>query len=192
MRIGLGIKSVVQIMLRIFWPPKAPIQGKTKLNQTGAWWIAICLLAVIPLTAILHHLIFYFPTCMLNPVEGSDYTPSILYKWLSRDPSLPWAIVCMVIVYHIGNFLHWMRYLVAPAFLSFLPLSIWIWDIPFTGRFICHHFHDGRLMFMSGYPVKSKYFYLIGIVLYCSFLTVYLVGMVKETRIKKSHGSFRQ
>jgi hypothetical protein len=25
-----------------------------------------------------------------------------------------------------------------------IPLSLWIWDIPFTGRIICRLGHDGR------------------------------------------------
>ena len=54
--------------------------------------------------------------------------------------------------------------------IAFLPLTIWVWDIPFTSRFICRHFHDNKLLLL-GYSIKSRYFYVIGIVIYFSFLS---------------------
>ncbi|MDA2921054.1 hypothetical protein MYX76_16455 [Desulfobacterota bacterium AH_259_B03_O07] len=172
------MKDAVRIMLQIIWPPIAPIEGQHKFSKSRGWWVTLSILTIIPLTAILHHLIFYTQSCMLNPF-GADYTPFVTFKWLSRDPSLPWAIVVMIIVYHIGNFNYWLRILVAPVFLSFLPLSIWIWDLPFTGRFICGHFHDDRVMIAAALPLRSKYFYLIGFVLWLIFIT-YLVQKLRK------------
>jgi hypothetical protein len=114
------------------------------------------------------------------PSGAADYTPSQVVRWLSLDPSLPVTIVLMIIVYLLGNRLRAIRLLAAPVFISFLPLSLWIWDIPFTGRYICNHFHDDRLMIMDGFPVKTRYFYLIGLAVYLSF-TAHLIRSKSQT-----------
>jgi hypothetical protein len=49
--------------------------------------------------------------------------------------------------------------------ISFMPLAIWIWDIPFTGRVICHHAHDDRLQ-VFGWAVTSRHFYCLGVIVF--------------------------
>ena len=128
-------------------------------------WLILCALLVIPFSAIFHHAIFYRPTCMLNPFGEAYYLTSVLYAWLSRDPSLPWAITAALIVFHSGKRYSIIKLFAAPILISFLPLSLWIWDIPFTGRFICANFHDDKLL-ISGHPMKTRYLYFLGVIIY--------------------------
>lgn len=118
-------------------------------------WVAVCALNIIPLTAILHHLAFFRPTCILNNF-GHDYTPAVILNWLSHDPSLPIAVALVIILYFIGRRFEAMRVPALVFFFAFLPLSVWIWDIPFTNRVICYSFHDGR-----GW-LRSKHLYIFG------------------------------
>src|SRR5438067_8967145 len=111
-------------------------------------WRTVCVLLVIPLTAMLHHLMNQH-RCILETF-GNDYNLSSLRQLLLRDPSLPWAIAAMVLVYHLGLRSNFIRRAAAPAFAAFLPLSVWLWDIPFTGRVICHHLHDRHMMLAPG------------------------------------------
>lgn len=156
-------------MLQIMWPPIAPIGIQYEIHKDKRWWMALCILNIIPIAAIFHHLIFYRFSCMLNAF-GYDYSLAVVYKWLSQDPSLFWSILVMIFVYHIGKFIYLIRILIAPIFLSFFPLSVWIWDIPFTGRFICYHFHDGRMIVAKGAFLASRHFYIFGLILYLLFV----------------------
>lgn len=159
--------SALRAISQVFWPPAAPWDAPPESAAT--WWAAACALCVIPFTAVLHHAVFCRPTCMMNNF-GPDYTPRVVWAWLSRDPSLPWAVLLALASHRIGRRLPGFKVLIAPVFLSFLPLSLWVWDIPFTGRTICHHFHDRRVLLAAGMPLKSSHFYLIGIILYLAFL----------------------
>jgi hypothetical protein len=47
-------------------------------------------------------------------------------------------------------------------FIAFMPFSVWIWDIPGSGMFICHHFHDSRLVLPLLGVVSSKDFFILG------------------------------
>ena len=143
-----------------------------------AWWASACAVAAIPLTAILHHSLFFKHTCMLNPF-GSDYTPDVTWKWLTHDPSWVCALAIEVLVFFIGRRAAWVKILVAPLFSAFLPLSLWIWDIPFSDRFICRHFHDGYLTLTGGNPITTKYFYALGVVLYLIFLAILMTRGAK-------------
>ena len=142
----------------------------TSLWASGATrWALICCLNFFPLAAALHNAVFYRPTCMLNPF-GHDYASlSVLATWLARDPSVPWAVVGSMLIYWAGLGLPILRMLAAPIFIAFLPLTIWIWDIPFTSRVICASFHDGRLA-LFGVPIMSRHFYLLGLVTYVVLL----------------------
>ncbi len=165
------------IVKQILWPSSRQF---TLDVENSNYWLILCILLVIPFTAIFHHLIFYRPTCMLNPFGTAYYLPSVLYAWLSRDPSLPWAIVTAITVYYSGKRYQVIKLFAAPIFVSFFPLSLWIWDIPFTGRFICHHFHDDKLLFW-GYPMKTRYLYLLGMIIYILFFG----KMIAEKMIKR-------
>lgn len=173
------MNRILEVFIQLIWPPKAPVTYQD-IGKEKRWWVMLCILNIIPFTAIFHHFLFYRPSCMLNAF-GADYTIPVVLEWLSRDPSLPWAIILTIVIYHIGNIYYWLRILFAPVFLSFLPLSIWIWDIPFTNRYICSHFHDHRVMILPGLSLSTKHFYLLGILLYIIFI-LYLLLKRRKTR----------
>lgn len=127
-------------------------------------WRWLAPLTIFPVTAALHQMVFFRANCMLNPFKGVDYYPSVIATWLQADPSLPWAIAIAFALYLFGE----NRPLVQTAtkwfLVSFIPLSIWIWDIPGTGRWICHSFHDGRI------GLHTRHLYLLGMSLWALFL----------------------
>lgn len=139
-------------------------------------WKVSAALLVIPFTAVLHHLVFFRGMCMLNKI-GDDYTPSVIALWLSRDPSLPVACVLALVLWFAGRKWVWIQDLAIPAIVAGIPLSLWIWDIPLTGRFICDSFHDGRLRLSDGTVVTTKWMYLLS-----AFLYVLLLGRSWITR----------
>lgn len=104
---------------------------------------AIALACFFPLTAVLHHAFFYHPTCILNNF-GADYTPHVLAIWLSHDPSPYLALLGAIGTFALSLYFPALR-LAALAFaIVTIPLSLWIWDIPFSGRIVCRLGHDGR------------------------------------------------
>jgi hypothetical protein len=159
----------------IVWPPSAPVleirPGDDRFEPI--WWATLCVALVIPFTAVWHHAVFYSPRCMLNDF-GPDYTAEVVAKWLARDPSLPWAIVSAMTVYAAGLRSRRVRLLSAPLFMALLPLSIWIWDIPFTGRIVCHTGHDKRPLPYLGVIVRTRYLYLSGALIYVVLLVATL------------------
>jgi hypothetical protein len=96
------------------------------------------------------------------------------------------SYVCM----YVGRVCVLVRVAVAPIFVSYLPLSIWIWDIPFSGRFICSSFHDDRVILYPGYPLRTKYFYLLGSLIYCMFVVLLLYKHQKLGEKKKTESAF--
>ena len=116
---------------------------------------------------------------MLNPFKGPDYSDlPTLWKWISRDPSLPWAIAIAFSTYSAGKTCPVVKLLTACFTVSFLPLAVWIWDIPFTGRYI-ESFHDGRLH-LFGLTVTSRHFYELGMML---FVGLAALAFIKRRRI---------
>jgi hypothetical protein len=117
-------------------------------------WLAA--LVVVPVTAILHHAVFFFSQCMLNPVGGDDYSVATVTRWLTIDPSLPIACVVAAAVYALGRRFAWVRSVVIAFVIGFAPLSLWVWDIPFTERVICRSWHDNRIV------VHARHLYMFG------------------------------
>lgn len=142
-------------------------------------WPWKCAFTALPLTAILHHGLFYRPRCMLNGF-GPDYDLATLLKWLAREPSLPWALLLAGVAYVCGlgaeRYARLLRASVAPFVVAFIPLSVWIWDIPFSGRWICRSFHDERLDLAFIGVVHTRHFYLFGLVVYSLLLARSLFG----------------
>jgi len=100
----------------------------------------IALACLFPFTAVLHHAFFYHPTCMLNNF-GADYTLRVVANWLHSDASPYLGLLGAISTFALPIF-----EIAALAFaIVTIPLSLWIWDIPFTGRLICRLGHDGRL-----------------------------------------------
>ena len=93
------MKAAMQAIWAVAWPLQAPLDGD-RGRAHGAWWLATCLVTVIPLTAALHHGLFYGGMCMLNSF-GQDYTATVIATWLVRDPSLACALVAMMATYWI-------------------------------------------------------------------------------------------
>jgi hypothetical protein len=144
----------------------ASTQSEREIADVEWTWVAICMVLVIPLTAIFHHAIFYRPTCMLNPIKGADYSLEVVAHWLLRDPSIYAAAFVAAVTYEVGLYRRALRIFVAPFIVSFAPLSIWIWDIPFTGRAVCSNFHDQQIFLAEGVPLLSRHFYLLGFVIF--------------------------
>ena len=151
------------------------------------WWKTICVLLIVPLTAILHHVVFFTTTCMIDNF-GPEYTPTVVWKWLSRDPSLPWAIVASWVAYRMGNRSKWVRAAVAPVFVAFLPLSLWLWDIPFAGRPICNYYHDGLAILYGDSPLRSIHFYVLGACIYALIMVRLLIGLKFPSRRSSNAG----
>jgi hypothetical protein len=147
-----------------------------KSASRGVWAVECALLA-IPLAAIFHHAVFFRPTCMLNPF-GPEYTPHVLAVWLASDPSLPLALLAAAGVFVLGlrpklvAIRSWV-----PAFvIAFVPLSLWIWDVPFAGRPICTCCHDGRWIVPVLGAVRTKHMYALGLLTFVglSFVRIWL------------------
>ena len=159
------MSSAIAVIRGMIWPPAAPIAAADRASR--AWWGTLCVLLVIPFTAVLHHAVFFRPTCMLNHFNATDYNLEGLRLWLSGDPSLYVALVVAVLVWYAGRRLEFVRLLAAPFWVSFLPFSIWIWDIPGSGRLICKLCHDGRVVLpLLDLTVRTRHLYLVGMVAY--------------------------
>ena len=140
----------------------------SRVADGSAHWRAVALLMVFPITAVLHHLVFFPGMCMLNRI-GPDYTARTITEWLSRDPSLPLGLVAATALLAAGARWAFLRRIAAPALIASIPLSLWIWDIPFTSRIICDSFHDGRLR-LGDTVIGSRWIYLLSALIYVALL----------------------
>lgn len=145
------------IAAQLLWPPLCPWNASDP-DRRAPWWRACCGAAVLPVAAILHQVVFYRHACMLNCV-GPDYSWDVVARWLARDPSLPWAIVALALLHLLGGRAAWMRLCVAPVFASFVPVALWVWDLPGSGRIVCRTLHDGRYLLPGGQPLRSVHVY---------------------------------
>ena len=93
----------------------------------------------------------------------------------------------MILAYYIKNNFRKFRILVAPAFVSFIPLSFWVWDIPFTKRVICHNFHGGRFVVFGDISITRRYFYIFGFVVYLLF--VFHLSKKQKTSVEAAYPS---
>ena len=121
----------------------------------------------IPFTAMLHHALFFPRNCILNKF-GGDYDLETVSLLLQRNPAFPWAILAVLITYRWGLHArvgHFVQLAALPFFIGFLPLSVWVWDIPFLGQPICKHWHDGRLVLPLVGPMRSLCLYGFGALL---------------------------
>lgn len=144
----------------------------------------IALLSVLPFAAILHHAVFFRHTCMLNSFGASDYTLHWTSVWLRSDPSLPFAITIALILYLVGRSRPRLRKATKYFNIAFAPLALWIWDIPGSGRIICHHFHDGRI------ALHSLHLYVLGLVIWLALVTWLLLGATSDTGYARQPSMF--
>jgi hypothetical protein len=103
----------------------------------------LAFLSFFPLTAVFHHAVFFRPTCILNNF-GAEYTPSVIAIWLSLDPSPYVALIGTLLVFVAAVRYPILRLAVLAFVIAMIPLTLWIWDIPFSGRIVCDWGHDGR------------------------------------------------
>jgi hypothetical protein len=128
-------------------------------------WQVACLALIVPLTAIIHQAVFFPQMCMLNEI-GPDYTPEVIASWLSIDPSLPLAAVLAVLFYLLSSRFRSLRAFLIPFLIGFAPLSVWIWDIPFTERAICEAMHERQIVFPGGGYLRSLHLYILGAIIF--------------------------
>lgn len=164
------MKSVLRLVKQIVWPPAAPVNDSDGASQR--WWAVTCALNIFLLTAVFHDRIFWAHNCMLIPF-GPDYTPAVIRKWLMRDPSLPWALIGSFGIYLLGKKYLWVRVVMAPVFISFLPVTLWIWDIPFTNRIICTKLHDARSIALVGIYLRTRHAFAVTLALYLPFMAYF-------------------
>ncbi len=142
-------------------------------------WEILCFFCIFPFTAILHHIIFYRNQCILNPF-GWEYNFSVIAHWLIRDPSLPWAIIISALVYFLGRNYSLIKKATFSFFIAFIPITVWLWDIPGTHRIICRTFHDGQY-FLLGVALNARHLYILGIILWA---IIFLFLLKKEKQEK--------
>ena len=116
----------------------------------------VAALSAFPATALLHHLIFFRSQCMLNPF-GPEYTPDVIRAWLVADPSPGWAAAAALTLFRMGRERRTVRAATTWFVIAFLPVTVWLWDLPFTGRVICTRFHDGLS------PLRTFHLYALGV-----------------------------
>jgi hypothetical protein len=112
--------------------------------KPAKWWPLVVLTSVLPLSAILHHLLFYPTTCMLAPFGVTDYTSAGVAAWLRADWSPRLAIAIAGCAYFLGIRSNDVRAATLAFVVAFAPLAVWIWDIPWSSRIVCRFLHDGR------------------------------------------------
>lgn len=102
---------------------------------------------------------------MLNPHQATDYSFEAIAWLITNDPSIALGFAVTAMVSTAGVRFSQLRVWVFAFVFAFLPLTIWLWDIPATGRFVCEHFHDGRA------HIRSAHLYAVGI---AAFLIIVL------------------
>jgi len=176
-------RSLLATIVGLFWPPYAPVITDEELYSGSAWWGATCVLCVIPATAFLHHGVLYYQRCMLQPFSyGYEVNWQVLWAWAAHDAALPWAMIIAFGVHRLGIRLPSIKLAVAPVFISFLPISLWVWDIFFLNRPICRHLHDGKFVLWEGVPLRGRHFYVLGACVYVAFLVYLLLQRIKQQR----------
>jgi hypothetical protein len=73
----------------------------------------------------------------------------VLMIWLSMDPSPYVALICALAVFVLALYYPPLRLGILAGVIATFPLTVWIWDIPFTGRIVCSLGHDGRSVINS-------------------------------------------
>lgn len=162
----------MNMFARVVFPWLAPSENPLESRSAMRWWRVTCLLSLLPIAAVVHNVVLpgTRTTCMLNNLGAPDWRIDVIVDWLRRDPSLFIAAAFMALVYKLGLRSGTLRALVAPGFVSSILYSLWIWDIPFTGRVVCMTMHDNRLLLAEGWPVTSKLLLMASTALYLSAL----------------------
>ena len=178
-------RNFITDTIGLFWPPLAPVTSEENLASNQGWWAVTCALSVIPVTAMLHHGVCYYHQCMFGPFStGDEFTWPVVWNWLRHDPSLPWAVIAALIAHTMGRRFAAVKIVVAPLFLSFLLVSLWVWDIFFLHWPMARHFHNERFELWQEFPLKGRHFYVLGACLHIAF-TVYLLLHYMRSRAEE-------
>jgi hypothetical protein len=139
-------------------------------------WRAWCVAVIFPIIAVLHHALFYRSSCMINPF-GPDYTAPAMRAWLLRDPSVPWGMLAGIVLYLFGLAPHgaFVQLVVPSLVIGFAPLTVWIWDIPGSGRWICRRCHDDLIHVRPIGPLRTKHIYVLSAAMFVVTLVISLV-----------------
>jgi hypothetical protein len=122
-------------------------------------WLVLALLLTVPFTAIVHHLFFFHQQCILNPF-GPRYDWPTVMAWLRGDPSPYIGLVLAAAVYIAGRAVPAVQPIALALLGATIPLSLWIWDLPFGDRPICALAHDGRSV------IRGRHLYGVTVVLW--------------------------
>jgi len=136
-------------------------------SKSHRTWLAQSAALFIPYFAILHHAVFFPRNCILKAF-GDDYDLRTLRLLLQANPAIPWALLAVWLTYRLGQHARVGRFVqlaAMPFFIGFIPLVLWVWDIPFAGRPICRNFHDGRLVLPVLGTMHGIYLYGLGVAL---------------------------
>lgn len=173
----------------LFYPPLAVRHVGNVLEPAGRrWWLLVCVTLFVPVAAALHHLIFFPHQCVLADT-GYDYDPATLAAWLARDPSPAWAALAALGIHRIGLRSRRVRSMVAPVFVAFIPLSIYLWDIPFTGKAVCRLSHDGNLILFGSTALRTLHLYGLGAVVWAVLFGLLLVERRRFELREAGHAS---
>jgi len=132
-------------------------------------WLRTCRLLVVPYTAVLHHALFFPGTCLWVPFEATPHRTTDLRRFVREDGSLVWSIALAAATYRLGQRRPKVQRLFGPLVTGLLPLSLWIWDVPFSERAMCRYLHDGKLS-IKGCPVRTAHIYSLSAILYMVLL----------------------
>lgn len=167
-------RSVFTTIVGLVWPPYAPVIADEDIYTGSAWWGATCILNVIPVAAAIHYGVIFPGLCMLQPFAyGYEVTWGMIWEWITRDAALPWAVIILFGIHRLGLQVATVKLILAPLFVSFLPASLWVWDIFFLERPLCRYLHDDKFELWQGFPLRGGHFYVLGLCLYLAFL-IYL------------------
>ena len=120
---------------------------------------------------------------MMNPF-GADYTDWETFKmWLSQDATPSSSVLLCMCMSWLGRRMWFVRALAAPVFVCGIPMSLWLWDIPGSGRWVCLHLHDNRLILWPGQPLTTKFLMLVGIAMYVP-LAAWSVARFRRAAVK--------
>ncbi len=147
-------------------PPLAPAADPLTDRAARRWWLATSVLCFFPFGAVLHNRVWWKPICMMNPF-GVDYTDwETLKMWLSQDATPSSAALACLCMFLVGRRWWWVRAMAAPIFVCGLPLSVWLWDIPGSGRWVCLNLHNNRLLLWPGQPLTTPLLTVLYLAMY--------------------------
>jgi len=75
----------------------------------------------------------------------------------------------------------------APMFISFLPVTLWIWDIPFTHRIICRTLHEGNSVPLTGVYLMTRHALIVSMALYLPFMFYFTLTWRRREKDGEKH-----